>query len=183
VPDELTRPARHVTGGGSLRDALLLLTLFAVGGALAGLVWNWLWSPPTGIVLDGVWYPEGDGVSGVFAGTGLYVLVAAGTGVVLGVLSGLLADRRELLTLALVVVGSSLAAGVMVLVGTLDTPPDPQPIAARADDYTRLPGQLEVGGASPHVALPIGAVAGLCTMFIGLARKPHDDPRPEHADG
>ena len=183
MPDQLIEPARHATGSGWLRDGLLVLGLFGVGGVAAGLVWRWLWTPTRGIVLDGTWYAEGESVGTAFSGTGLYVLVALAAGLLLGVLSGLLADRRELLTLALVVVGSLLAGWVMVLVGTVGVPPDPQPLAAGSPDRARLPGTLEVTGWSPYVAFPSGALAGLCAVFVGLSRKPADVTRSVSSDG
>lgn len=179
---ELTSSARHAQKGAWVRDVVVVLLLFAVGGVVAGLVWHWLWTPPSGLVVDGVWYPDEAGLAVSFGGTGLYVVVGATAGLVLGVASALLADRRELLTLGLVVLGSVLAAWLMREVGTIDVPPNPQALAPGAEDYARLPGTLEVTGASPWVALPSGALAGLCAIFVGLSRKPVDDaPADDHA--
>ena len=183
MPEQLIPAARHATGRGWLRDAGLVLAIFALGGVVAGLAWRWLWTPTSGVVVDGVWVADGEGVREAFSGTGLYVLVGLAAGVCLGVLSALLADRQELVTLALVVVGSVLAGWLMLRVGTIGLPPDPQPLAAAAADRTRLPGTLEVTGWSPFVALPSGALAGLCVVFVGLSRKPPEVPPPIHSAG
>lgn len=172
MPGQLSEPTHHVTKGAWMRDAAVVLALFVVGGAVAGLLWHWLWTPPTGRVLDGVWYPDEDGLRAAFGGTGLYVVVGLGAGLLLGVASALLVDRRELLTLALVVAGSALGGWIMLEVGMIGVPTDPQVLAAGAGDDTRLPGTLTVAGGIPLIALPAGALAGLCAIFVGLSRKP-----------
>ena len=42
-------------------------------------------------------------------------------------------------------------------------------MAATADDYTELPGTLEVDGDGAFVAFPAGALTGIAVVFIGLA--------------
>jgi hypothetical protein len=180
VPGELTaHPSGRVDIKSPVREAVLLLALFAVGGAVAGLVWHWLWRPPSGVVLDGVWYPDAAGLTEVFSATGLYVLVGVVTGLLLGVTSGLLLARRPLVTLALVAVASALAGWLMLVVGQVGAPPDPQPLAARAANGATLPGTLAVSGWSPFVAVPVGALAGLCTILICVSPKPPVAPPPE----
>ena len=165
-------PARHA-GGGLVRDVVLLLVLFGVTGVVGGVLWRWLWSPIRGTVLDGVWYPDTN--ASPFSATGLYVLIGLGVGLVAGVLGALVTDRRELVTLGLVTVGSLLAAWLMLLVGGLGMPADPSDLARSASDGARLPGTLMVTGWSPFVALPTGALLGLCVVFVGLSRKPVDE--------
>jgi hypothetical protein len=153
----------------ALQLGLVVAALAAVG-ALAGVVWQWLWTPTVGVVVDHRW-SAGDaiGLQHEFSGTGWYVIVALVAGLVAGVTVALLADRVPLLTLAAVVVGSALAAWLMVVVGTALGPPDPDVAARTADDGTRLPMQLTVTGHSPWVALPSGALIGLLIVFIGLS--------------
>jgi hypothetical protein len=172
VSAELTdasTPTRHVSRSWLVRDVVLVLAGFALGAALCGLVWEWWWTPPTGTVVDHVWYPDAEGVRQMFAGTGLYVVVGAVGGLVLGAGSGWLFDRFELLTLGAVVAGSVLAAWLMLRTGTALAPPDPQAAAATAADGTTLRGTLEVAGTSPLLAFPLGASAGLAAVFMGLA--------------
>ncbi|GAA4758802.1 hypothetical protein GCM10023350_50880 [Nocardioides endophyticus] len=148
----------------------LVVAALAAVGALAGVVWQWLWTPTIGVVVDHHW-SAGDaiGLQHEFSGTGWYVIVALVAGLVAGIAVALLADRVPLLTLAAVVVGSGLAAWLMLVVGTALGPPDPDVAARTADDGTRLPMQLSVTGYSPWGALPSGALLGLLFVFIGLS--------------
>lgn len=155
----------------ALRQVLLVLLGFVVVGALAGVVWEWVWTPPTGVALDKEFLLDGAGLRSDFSGTALYVLIASLAGLLLGVLVAVLSDRNELLTLVAVAVGSVLAAWLMFRVGTLLGPPDPGPLARSAEDYTPLVDQLQVSGRSPFVAFPCGALVGLVVVFIGLNRR------------
>jgi hypothetical protein len=180
VPRGLTTGARHA-GGGLLRDVLLVLLLFGLGGLVGGALWRWLWTPVRGTAFEGVWYPTTN--SSEFSATGLFVLIGLGIGLVLGVLSALVTDRRELLVLGLVVLGSLLATGLMLLVGGLGMPADPTELAATAANGTELPATLTVRGWSPYVAFPTGALVGLCVVFIGVSRKPLEQPHPVDSAG
>ena len=157
------------TGRLAVQLGLVVAALAAVG-ALAGVVWQWIWTPTVGVVVDHRW-TAGDalGLQHEFSGTGWYVAVALVAGLLAGVVAALLVDRAPLLTLAAVVVGSALAAWVMLLVGSALGPPDPDVVARTADDGTRLPMQLSVTGRSPWIALPSGALIGLLVVFIGLS--------------
>jgi hypothetical protein len=165
-----------VTGPARLRSALphlaVVLLLFAGGGAVAGLVWEWVWTPPVGTVSDGRWLLDGDALRDDVSGTALYVLVAAAAGLLLGVLAGLLSQPAELVTLAGVVLGSVLAAWLMLEVGQAMGPADPRALAQAAGQGARLPGRLAVEGESPFVAFPTGALVGLLVVLVGVARHP-----------
>ncbi len=165
----------------------VILALFAVTGLVGGWVWWKLWSPaPAGAVFEKQWYPRAtEGLMAEFAGTGWYVVVAIAAGLLLGLASGLWLDRDEIFTLVAVVLGSAIAAWLMLKVGLHLSPPDPQPIAETAKNGTELPGVLELAGAvnlpgralddevrSPMVAFPIGALAGLAIALFGIS-KPH----------
>lgn len=155
----------------ALRQVLLVLVAFAVVGAIAGMVWEWVWTPPSGVALGHEFLLDEAGLRGDFSGAALYVLVASLAGLLLGVLVAVLSDRHELLTLAAVAAGSVLAAWLMLQVGTALGPPDPQPLAAAAEDYTPFVGDLQITGWSPYVAFPGGALVGLIVIFIGLNRR------------
>ena len=173
MPRGLTAPARHA-GGGLVRDIVLVLLLFGLGGVVGGEVWRWLWTPVRGTAFQGVWYPATN--SSEFSATGLYVVIGLGVGLVLGVLSALVTDRRELLILGLVLVGSLFAAWVMLRIGELGMPADPAELAVGTTDPTPLPGTLTVRGWSPFAAFPTGALVGLFAVFVGVSRKPADEP-------
>lgn len=173
MPDRLTvgRPSTSLP----LRAAsqvVAVIALFAVGGALAGVVWEWLWTPQSGVVVEGEWLLDTEALRADFSGTALYVLVAAVTGLLLGTLAAMLFDRHEIATLVAVAAGSALAAWLMWRVGQSLDPPDPHLVARTAKDGTRVPGRLEVAGRSPFTALPAGALLGLIVVFIGLTRSP-----------
>lgn len=164
--------SRLVSG---LRQLVLVVGVFLAGGALAGVVWEWIWAPPSGVVLDGRWRLDPEGLRGDVSGTVLYVLVAAVAGLLLGVLVGVVFDRWEVVSLAGVVVGSVLAGWLMWRVGQVLGPADPQELAATAGERARLPGELDVAGRSPFVAFPSGALVGLLAVFVGLTRHPGND--------
>ncbi len=178
APSRPSRRASVVQGG-------VILALFMVTGLVGGWVWWKLWSPaPAGAVFEKQWYPAAtDGLMAEFAGTGWYVVVAIAGGLLLGLVSGMLLDRDEVVTLIAVVVGSAIAAWLMLKVGLHLSPPDPQPIAETAKNGTELPGVLELSGAvnlpgrafdeevrSPMLAFPIGALAGLAIALFGISK-------------
>lgn len=147
---------------------LAVVLAFVVGGAAAGLAWvEVVWTPARGVVQDGRWFPADErALAMTTGGTSTYVAVAAVTGLLLGVLSAVLAARLELVVLVTVLVGSAAAAYLMWQVGVWLAPPDPAAAAATAADGTRLPGALVVTGATPFLALPAGALAGLTGVFL-----------------
>lgn len=151
----------------TLRLAVVLVA-FLVAGVVAGIVWEWLWSPPTGVTVEGEWFLDAEGVQDDFSGTGVYVLVALVTGLVLGLASALTARSHELVTLAVVAVGSLAAAWLMALTGRVLGPPDPRPLAEGRDDYTAIPADLRVVGRAPYASLPVGALTALAVCFVGL---------------
>lgn len=155
----------------ALRQVIGVLLVFAVAGALAGVVWEWVWTPPTGVVIGHEFLLDGPGLRAEFSGTALYVVIAAVTGLLLGVVVSVLSDRHELLTLVAVVAGSVLAGWLMMVVGLALDPPDPGPLARTAEDYTPLQDELQVSGRSPYVAFPGGSLVGLIVVFIGLHRR------------
>ena len=138
-----------------LRDVALVVVGSALLGVACGALWELWWAPPTGLVLDHVWYPDVDGVRQLFSGTGLYVVIGLAGGVLLGATCAWLFDRVELVTLAAVAAGSVLAGWLMFEVGTALAPPDPAAAASTAP-ATELPGTLEVEGDGAFVAFPAG---------------------------
>ena len=171
MPGGLTTRARHA-GGGLVRDVLLVLVASVVCGAVGGALWRWLWTPLRGTVLEGTWFPDTN--ASEFSATGLFVLLGLGLGLLLGVLCGLVTDRREVVVLVLVVAGSLLAAAVMFAIGRIGMPADPARVARSAADGTRLAGTLTVRGWTPFLGWPTGSLLGLFVVFMGLSRKPLD---------
>ncbi|HEY3531275.1 MAG TPA: hypothetical protein VGK78_19185 [Nocardioides sp.] len=158
-----------LASGGPVRPALLILLTYAVLGAVAGVVWQWVWTPP-GQVIDHhqVLYDSYASLRRVFTGTGLYALVAAVTSALVALAVTLLTRGRELLVLALVVVGSALAAALMWRVGTLLGPADPAAVAAHTAGRASVPGQLQVSGKSPYLAWPMTSLFVLALVYFAL---------------
>lgn len=153
------------------RQLVLVLVVFAAAGAAGGWLWFRLWDPPQGVVFEGEWYLDEDGLRGVFSGTGWFVLVAAAAGLVLGALCAYVFDRSELATLTAVLLGSALATLVMWRVGLELSPADPRALAETAADGDRLPGRIDVSGLSPFLMLPATALAGLALTYALVPRR------------
>lgn len=166
----MVSPARRVA-----LDAGLTVGSFAGVGVLCAFLWEWAWTAPRGVVVDGRWVPAlptvEEALRGDFDATAWYVVVAAVAGLVAGAVTAYLLDRAELVTLAAVLVGSSLAGLLMWQVGLQLGPPDPEPLARTAEEGTRLPAALELSGSSALVALPVGAMLGLLVVFLGTAKR------------
>ena len=157
---------------------------FVVAGAVAGVVWERLWDAPAGVTYKGHWYLEPAGPDLSFQGIALFVVIALPLGILLGVLAGLWRGH-ETATALTVLVASSLAGIVMYAVGSSLSPPDPQPLAAGAPDYTAdIPGHLGLTApdhgrvpwhSSALVVLPTGAMGGLVGTYLlfgkGLPRR------------
>ena len=154
-----------------LVQVLGIAAVFAAAGALAGAVWEWVWSPPGGVALHHQWLQDEAGLRGDFSGTGTYVTVAVIAGFLAAAAVAVVFDRFELLTLVLVLVAAVLAGLLMQRVGVSLAPADPRGLAESAKDGTRIPGTLVVSGDSPLRAFPGGALAGLVMVFFGLTRR------------
>jgi hypothetical protein len=167
-----------------LRRVLFVLVLFAVGGAVGGVLWERLWDAPTGLAYQGAWYLEPAGPDFSFEAIALFVVIAFPLGLLLAVLSGMWRGH-ETATLVSVLVGACAAAFVMYAVGHALGPGDPQALAAGQPDYTPVPGDLgltapDQGRVPWHstalLALPAGAMTGLVGTYLlgsrGFVRRP-----------
>ena len=161
----------------ALRQAAVIVLVFAVAGVICGFIWEAAWSPEPGEVVKHVWYPFSwdRAMPTDFAGTGWYVVVSIVAGVVLGGLLSWLQDRSELVTLAAVVVGGLLAAYLMRVVGLHRGPGDPQRIAKTAADGTKLPSELRLASWWLLMVLPGAALAALSVVFLTVTKR---RPRP-----
>ena len=184
MPEQLTdesaaRSGRRVVP--AIVQAAIVVGVFAVAGALAGVVWEWLWTPSVGVVVDHQWLLGLAGLRAEFSATGTYVVVASVAGLLTGALCALFLDRAELVTLVAVLVGAVLAGWLMVQVGHALGPPDPRKLAETASNRTRLPSDLRIVGKiwppksirdpSPYVAFPAGATLGLAVVLLGLSKR------------
>ena len=177
MSEQLTEGAHPPLGRPACARAWVLTVVasYAVVGAAAGWLWHALWNPTVGEVFQHVWYPDEAGLRSDFSGTGLYVLVAAGAGLLLGLVFAFLGGRRPILTLVAVVAGSALAAWLMVLVGEALSPADPHVAAKTAEDGDKLPSTLRVSALSPLCASRWDRsprVALVYVMFSGSSPDP-----------
>jgi hypothetical protein len=173
MPEQLTEePATRSRGVlPVITQAGIVVAVCALAGALAGVVWEWLWTPSVGVVIRHEWLVGLSGLRSEFSATGLYVVVASVAGLLVGALCGLFLDRAELVTLGAVLVGAVLAGWIMVQVGEAMGPPDPRQLAETAPDRTRLPSDLRLAGKSPYVAFPAGATLGLAVVLLGSTKR------------
>jgi hypothetical protein len=171
-----------------VRTALLIVAAYAVLGVLAGVVWERVWTPPGQVIqAHQLFYDSDASLRRVYTGTGIYVVVGAVTSALAALVVCVLARGRELLVLALVVVGSALGAALMWRVGTLLGPADPATLAAHTTALTRAPGQLSVAGRSPYLAWPMASLLVLALVFFGWPgsyadRRPADEPSTDHRE-
>ena len=156
-------------------QALATVGIFAAVGAAAGWLWYKLWDAPSGVVAGGAWYTGEAGLRDDFQGVAWYVTLAFVAGLLLGVLTAWLFDRSELVTLAAVIVGSALAAYLMLRVGTHLSPADPHELAKTAQDGDKLKGALRVSSWPPRGAFTFGGLLGLAVVYaVSIGRAPTD---------
>jgi hypothetical protein len=161
--------------------ALVVLVGLLVAGALAGVLWWALWTPPTGVAFDGRFVLDGPGSRSAFDATASFVLISLAVGLVGGIVAGAGARRDELAVLAAAVGGAIGATGLMYGVGHLLGPPDPSSLATRAADYEPLVDELTVAGWAPLLVLTGALLVGLVVTLLGLALRPAPDEA--HHDG
>ena len=173
MPEQLTDEQTTRSGWvvPAIGQAGIVVAVFAVVGVVAGVVWEWLWTPPVGVVVDHEWLLGLGGLRAEFSATGVYVVVASVAGLLIGTLCSLFLDRAELVTLVAVLVGATVAGWVMVQVGQALGPPDPRELAETARNGTRLPSDLTIAGKSPYVAFPAGATLGLAVVLLGMTKR------------
>lgn len=163
---------------GTAVRALVVLVLFVAGGIGGGYAWRHLWTPPPGEAASGSWVPtpvEG-GLQNDFSGVGWYVVVAFAIGLALGLLTALILGRAEIAGVVLAVVGSALAAYLVLSTGERLSPPDPDKVAAAAEDGTKIPGDLEFDGWTPLLSLPTGTLLALSSWFLVTNRRGGERP-------
>lgn len=160
----------------SLLQGAVCVAVFAVAGALGGVLWRHLWSPVTGVVQQHRWFPTpfDAGEQHDFNGDAWYFIVALVSGLVLGLVAALVMRGSELVTLLAVALGSVLAGLLMWRVGMLGNPGDPMQLAKHAADGTKLPSRLHLANAVPLTAYPLGALGAVMALFLTTGRAPEE---------
>ncbi len=169
----VTRAAEPGVARSSWVRAALVVGVFALVGVGLGVLWEQVWHPSQGVVVDHQWFVadeqlryDHEGLRNQFAGTGLFVLLGLGGGALLGGLTALLARRDEVVVLGSVTLGSVLAAVAMWQVGVHLGPADPRALALDSARGTVLPDHLELGSPGALLVWPFGALLALCTVFL-----------------
>jgi DivIVA domain-containing protein len=153
--------------GSPVRTGLLVLLAYAVVGVVAGVVWEWIWTPPGEVIAQHqIFYDGYPSLRRVFTGTGIYVLVGAGASAVVALSVCALTRGRELLVLVLVLVGSAIGAALMWRVGTHLGPSDPTGLAAHTVARTPVSGNLTVAGKSPYLVWPMTTLLVLAIIYF-----------------
>lgn len=164
----------------AVAQAIVNVAVFALSGALAGVVWELVWDAPVGVAFKDQWFLEPAGPDLSFAGTGWYVVVAVVAGAVTAVGLAWWWPRHELVSLLSIAVGSMLAGWVMFKVGHALGPQDPRVLAVGQVDLTPIPSDLTLAGvegaprlfrldSSALAAFPIGAM--LASIYVFLAAR------------
>jgi hypothetical protein len=164
--DERARPGL-LSAGSVVRTALVVLLAYAVLGAVAGVVWEWIWTPP-GQIIDRhqVLFDSYASLRRVFSGTGLYALVGGVTSALIALAVTTLTRGRELWVLLFVIVGSAIGAALMWRVGTQLGPTDPASLATHASGRTAVAGNLTVSGRSPFLVWPMTSLFVLAMIYF-----------------
>ncbi|PUA80541.1 hypothetical protein C7S10_12290 [Nocardioides currus] len=164
-------------------QVLGIVAVFAAVGAVAGVVWEWLWDAPVGVAYQDQWFLEPAGPDYAFSGTGWYVVVALVAGALTAFALGWWWPRHEVASLAAIVVGSVLAGWVMFRVGHSLGPQDPRVLAAGKADFTAIPSDLTLAGvdgeprlfrldSAAMAAFPIGAmIASVYVFAVATGRR------------
>lgn len=155
------------------RDAAIIIVTFLLLGVLGGVLWSLVVSPAEFTKLaDGGSMGE-DELSKKFGADGWFVLIGTAAGVLAGLALSWWRSRDALLTSALLVAGSAVAAAVMALVGHLLGPGSTQAALAAVQVGAQVPERLDVDTFIVYLAWPVGVLAG--TLFVLLGRAPEPD--------
>lgn len=160
---------------GALDDVVAVLGVYVALGVLGAVVWWLLVEPALFTKAAGGGLGMGEGQLGERFNADAWYAVIAGIG---GLLSGTALSwwrsRDPLLTSALVLGGSLVAAGVMSVLGGWLGPPDPQSVAATVAVGATVPTQLAVDATVCYLVWPVTAMIGC--LIVLWSPPPVDQP-------
>jgi hypothetical protein len=155
-----------------IRDALLVIGAFLVAGAAAGWVWHALWAPApeaTGYIIA-TGKPVFASESYIRA-TGLYTVLAAGVGLVLGVVFAFLRDRDEVATLVGILVGAVVGGRLMAELGSWLGPEDPPARVTTNEELAQVVAALHAEELAIWTAMPVAALAGALAVYLSFVKR------------
>jgi hypothetical protein len=170
------RSAGLLTGPVAAR-VLAAFVALPLAGVVAGVLWEWVWTPPQGVVLRRRWVQDPAGLAADFSATGWYVVIAFVAGAGVAAALAWLLPGHELATMLAVAVAGMVAGWLMYHVGHALGPADPVVLARTAERGTVLPDNLTLGGLdqaprflrldpSAVLAFPAGALLGLAATAL-----------------
>jgi hypothetical protein len=160
-----------------LRRVLVVLAVGLLLGAVGGVVWEWVWTPPTGAAYKGRWMPDAQGITHVADSTGWFVVIGLTYGILYGTFTTRYAKGLEIATMLGVLAGSLLAAWATLRVGAWLGPDDASVLARTMGDLEPLVLDLTLGSSgagwwpavfgSPVVLAPaVGAMMSVVAMYL-----------------
>jgi hypothetical protein len=160
---------------GALRDVAVVLGGMLLLGVLCGVLWWLLVDPASYTKLSDGGVMQEEDLSKQFSADGVYVVIAAVTGLASGFALTWWRARDVLLTSVLLVLGAVLAAVAMELTGHLLGPGDPGAALANAKVGGRVPERLDVDAFTVYLAWPISVLAGALVVLLNVAPRPDPD--------
>lgn len=148
-------------------QAVAIVVLCVGAGAVAGWLWEHLWTPGRGMVWQGQWNKgllylnqktfaqmwSENAHQDVWSAVGIYTAIAAAAGLVCGLVAVFLLARSPLVTLAALVVGGVAGGVVMGRLGMALGPADPTTLARHTANGVVLPDRLQLSGMNWHLSL------------------------------
>jgi hypothetical protein len=149
------------------RDAVVVLGVLLVLGVLGGVLWSQVVTPALFTKTARGGAMGEDELNVQFGAVGWYVVIALVAGAGAGAALSWWRSRDALVTAALLVVGSALAAAAMALVGHLLGPADPTAALATARIGATVPDQLRVDTVLAYLSWPVAVLAGALVVLVG----------------
>jgi hypothetical protein len=156
----------------AVRDTVLVLVSLLVLGGLCGVLW-WAVVDPAEFTKTARGGAMGENDLGKrFDADAWFVLIGGPAGLLAGLVLTAWRTRDALLTSALLVVGSALAAAAMAVVGHLLGPSGTELALKAAHIGGRVPEPLSVDTFIVYLAWPVGVLAGSLFVLLGRAPEP-----------
>jgi membrane fusion protein (multidrug efflux system) len=121
------------------------------------------------VARDGRWVPTPieEGLQNDFSGVGWYVVVALALGLALGALTAFVLDHAEILGVVVALLGSALAAYLVLTVGERLSPPDPDRVAAESAQGVARVGEIRATIERKTIRAPFTGVLGIRQVNLG----------------